>query len=121
MASAELPPPAYSATATTTTSGTSVPLTSSGDAALPAYSFPTSFKIGGRTTDGLLVNIPEIKAHLALLGAFTSLKEQVEASKDLIRDVPLSAERRWPYFVSLAAERCVKSFRGAFQASVLTC
>jgi hypothetical protein len=38
---------------------------------------PTNFTIGGQQTDGTLVTISRIKGHLALLNAFSALKQEV--------------------------------------------
>jgi hypothetical protein len=75
----------------------------------PAYTFPTSFKIGRKRTDCALVNTDQLKGHLALLRAFYGLRLQVEEGKDhrlpqSVRDTD-SAERRWAWFVGLAVER----------------
>lgn len=92
------PPPLYSATAPPTENVESQP---------PQYTFPTSFKVGGVRTDGLLVSIPQIKGHLALLRAFGNLKSEVESCQNDILHMPLDKERRWAWFVGLSAERYV--------------
>ncbi|KAJ2921921.1 hypothetical protein H1R20_g15174, partial [Candolleomyces eurysporus] len=61
------------------------------DALLPQYTFPTKFKI---------------KGHLTLLNAFSNLKTEVEELGSVsIRDMPEDREKRWAWFVGLAAER----------------
>ena len=45
--------------------------------ALPTYTAPTNFSIGSQLTEPL-VNISQIKAHLALLHAFAELKNEVD-------------------------------------------
>ena len=44
----------------------------------PTYTAPTQFNIGVRRTSESLVNIYQLKGHLALLHAFAELKKQVE-------------------------------------------
>ncbi|KAJ2912588.1 hypothetical protein MD484_g7833, partial [Candolleomyces efflorescens] len=75
------------------------------DASLPGYTFPTRFKVGGVFTDGLLVNIEQIKGHLALLDAFSNLKTQVEGLELESSYMSKDPERRWAWFVGLAVER----------------
>lgn len=75
------------------------------DALLPEYTFPTRFKVGGAFTDGLLVNIEQIKGHLALLNAFSNLKTQVEGLALENSYMSRDPERRWAWFVGLAVER----------------
>lgn len=72
----------------------------------PEYTFPTRFEIGGRLTHDLLVDIPQIKGHLALLNVFADLKKEVEECDIPIPDMPFDKERRWAWFVGLAVERC---------------
>ncbi|RXW12207.1 hypothetical protein EST38_g13647 [Candolleomyces aberdarensis] len=94
--------PAY----TTTPQPGLTPENGGDDALLPQYTFPTRFKIGGVFTDGLLVNIDQIKGHLTLLNAFSNLKTEVEGlGSDSIHDMPEDPEKRWAWFVGLAAER----------------
>ncbi|KAJ2921925.1 hypothetical protein H1R20_g15172, partial [Candolleomyces eurysporus] len=94
--------PAYSVTA----QPAFTPAKGGGDALLPQYTFPTRFKIGVVFTDGLLVNIDQIKGHLALLNAFANLKAEVEdLPSGSIHDMPGDRERKWAWFVGLAAER----------------
>ena len=77
----------------------------SDDLLLPHYSFPKRFKVGRVFTDGLLVDIEQIKGHLALLNAFSNLKAQVEGLIPGIKDMPIDREKRWAWFVGLAVER----------------
>ena len=96
----ETVPPPYTST---TTSG--VP----SNAPPPSYTFPTSFTIGGTRTDSLLVNIPQVQGHLALLHAFAQLRTEIEVSEvsltGTIPDMPTDKEKRWAWFVALAVER----------------
>jgi hypothetical protein len=72
------------------------------------YVFPTSFKVGKVFTDEPLVNINQTKGHLALLNAFSNLKARVDGlSPGSIYNMPGNQEKRWAWFVGLAAERCV--------------
>lgn len=100
------PLPAYNAAPRTHGSGPSNPT-----AQPPDYTFPTRFEIGGSLTDGLLVDIPQIKGHLALLDAFANLKKEVEETDIPIPDMPFDKEKRWAWFVGLAVERCAGDMR----------
>ncbi|KAF6750994.1 hypothetical protein DFP72DRAFT_817051 [Ephemerocybe angulata] len=75
----------------------------------PKYTFPTSFTIGGRQTIKILVDVPEIKGHLALLHAFDALKREVRGwepeTQGGLETMPFDKEKRWAWFVGLAAER----------------
>ncbi|KAF6750970.1 hypothetical protein DFP72DRAFT_1172599 [Ephemerocybe angulata] len=75
----------------------------------PQYTFPTSFTIGGKETSKVLVDVPEMKGHLALLRAFEALKTEVCAwepeSQGGLQDMPFNDDKRWAWFVGLAAER----------------
>ncbi|KAJ2936089.1 hypothetical protein H1R20_g1003, partial [Candolleomyces eurysporus] len=93
--------PAYSGTA----GPVFTPANAGDDALLPEYTFPTKFKIGGVFTEGLLVNIEQIKGHLALLNAFSNLKNEVEGLTVDIKFMPKDLEKRWAWFVGLAVER----------------
>jgi hypothetical protein len=97
-ATSDLPPPAYKAEGTT-------PAPQNASDQPPQYTFPTSFRVGGKQTEGVFVTIGQIKGHLALLNAFANLKRIVEASQDPIPDMPADAEKRWAWFVNLASER----------------
>ena len=66
----------------------------------PAYTFPTSFSIGNKTTTGPLVNPEQLKGHLSLLRAFAALRSKIEATPS-----PVEVERRWALHVGLAVER----------------
>lgn len=97
----EAVPPPYTST---TTSG--LP----SNAPPPSYTFPTSFTIGGTRTDSLLVDIPHVQGHLALLHAFAQLRTEIEVSEvsltgTKIPDMPADKEKRWAWFVALAVER----------------
>jgi hypothetical protein len=74
----------------------------------PGYTFPTTFTIGNAKTGRPLVTPEQLKGHLGLLRLFYKLRETVEAGND-DRLPPwarqLEPERRWAWFVSLAAER----------------
>ena len=75
--------------------------------ALPTYTAPTNFSIGSQLTEPL-VNISQIKAHLALLHAFAELKNEVEGLQEgTIVQMPVDLSRRWPWFVGLAVQRSV--------------
>ncbi|TEB32128.1 hypothetical protein FA13DRAFT_285160 [Coprinellus micaceus] len=95
------PPPAYTPTPALGT----LPETGSDLDALPGYTFPSKFSVGGKLTDGPLVDIRSIKGHLALLSAFAELKEQVEGKAFDIPYVPEDKEAKWAWFVGMAAER----------------
>ncbi|KZV73874.1 hypothetical protein PENSPDRAFT_251450 [Peniophora sp. CONT] len=77
----------------------------------PAYQPPTTFLIGTHKLDSSLVQIKDLKLHLALLHAFAELRTQVEnQTGDAAAYFPqeaqqLSPERRWTWFVHLAVER----------------
>ena len=91
-------PPAYSTTDNTTV----------GPGPPPTYTAPTQFTIGSKLTPEPLVNISQIKAHLALLHAFAEFKKEVEGLKEgTIPQMPADLERRWAWFVSLAVQRSV--------------
>jgi hypothetical protein len=77
------------------------------DLLLPRYAFPTKFKVGRVFTDGLLVNIDQIKGHLALLDEFSILKAEVDGLDLGIQNIPDDREKRWTWFVGLAVERYV--------------
>ncbi|EIN11322.1 hypothetical protein PUNSTDRAFT_50377 [Punctularia strigosozonata HHB-11173 SS5] len=75
----------------------------------PSYHFPTAFTIGSKKLDNPLVDVPELKVHLDLLGAFYVLKNAVSSGVDERLPQPVRAlaepEQRWGWFVSLAVER----------------
>lgn len=74
----------------------------------PAYTFPTTFSIGAKKTDGPLVTVEQLKGHLALLRLFHNLREEIAAGKDgrlPAWTMELEDDRRWGWFVALAAER----------------
>ena len=75
----------------------------------PSYTAPTQFSIGSQLTPEPLVNISQIKAHLALLHAFAELKKEVAglSKKGTIAQMPGDLERRWAWFVALAVQRSV--------------
>jgi hypothetical protein len=74
----------------------------------PTYTAPTQFSIGSQITPEPLVNISQIKAHLALLHAFAKLKKEVEGLQEgTIPQMPADLERRWAWFVALAVHRSV--------------
>lgn len=94
----DLPPPAYKAEGTKPVSQDAVDQP-------PQYTFPTSFRIDGKQTEGVFVTLPQVKGHLALLNAFANLKRDVAGCQDTIPNMPTDAEKRWAWFVNLAAER----------------
>ena len=68
---------------------------------------PAQFLIGASYTEGPLVNIPEIKGHLALLRMFAELRNNVAGlGLDSAPSIPVETEERWSWFVGLAVERC---------------
>jgi hypothetical protein len=74
----------------------------------PTYTAPTRFSIGSHLTPEPLVNISQIKAHLALLHSFAEFKKEVEGLLEgTIPHMPADLERRWAWFVSLAVQRSV--------------
>ena len=92
----------------------------------PTYTAPTQFHIGSRLTPEPLVNISQIKAHLALLHAFSELKNEVEELQEgTIPQMPADLERRWAWFVTLAVRRSVLQVMccdpGNFHIYVLFC
>ncbi|KAJ7448314.1 hypothetical protein FB451DRAFT_1053890 [Mycena latifolia] len=72
----------------------------------PAYTFPSSFPIGGHTTPPF-VSTRQLKNHLVLLHAFAELKSKVEAmgSAQAPKHMPSDQAHRWAWFVGLAVER----------------
>ena len=74
----------------------------------PTYTAPTRFSIGSQLTPEPLVNISQIKAHLALLHAFAEFKKEVEGLQEgAIPQMPVDLERRWAWFIALAVQRSV--------------
>lgn len=77
----------------------------------PAYAstFPEYFQVGSTATTAF-VDVTQVKGHLALLGAFASLRTTVE---DLVQarhpvwlaQMPEEPERRWTWFAGRAVER----------------
>jgi hypothetical protein len=94
-------PPSYTAQPSANVQDSDVPP--------PAYTFPTTFRIGSLRTASPLVHTAQLKGHLALLHAFATLRSQVEGlseTDELKRaQMPASKERRWSWFVGLAVER----------------
>lgn len=77
----------------------------------PPYTFPATFTVGGKQTEGLFVTITPVKGHLALLHAFFKLKQDVMEWKADIPQMPVDAEKRWAWFVNVSVERSVASCR----------
>jgi hypothetical protein len=73
----------------------------------PTYTPPTNFKIGIKTTAQPLVSIQQIKGHLALLNAFSELRNSIEGAEISVPRVANDKEGKWAWFVGLAVERCV--------------
>ncbi|KAF8185116.1 hypothetical protein BJ912DRAFT_1060663 [Pholiota molesta] len=71
----------------------------------PTYTPPTNFKIGIRTTAEPLVSIQQIKGHLALLNAFSELRNSIEGAEISVPRVANDKEGKWAWFVGLAVER----------------
>ncbi|KAJ3481678.1 hypothetical protein NLI96_g7488 [Meripilus lineatus] len=70
--------------------------------------YPTSYTIGTTRLDAPLVDVGQLKAHLALLRAFKALKVKVDerSTEELPAVVnELDKEKRWAWFVGLAVER----------------
>ncbi|KAG6334620.1 hypothetical protein ID866_4472 [Astraeus odoratus] len=88
-----------SATVPATTSGTALPAVPK----KPPYTVPLSEKRSQLVTD------KQLEGHLALLRAFHSLRQTVQAGNDKFPAAAkkLDAEKRWTWFVSLAVERYV--------------
>ena len=89
----------------------------------PAYTFPTTFTIGTGKTQAPLVTPEQLKGHLGLLRLFYNLRETVEAGKD--ERLPdwareLEPERRWAWFVNLAAERYVGGLQRKYRDVLLS-
>ena len=101
------PPPPYNA---------AEPLRSSSSQregeAPPPYHAPTRYAIGESALSAPLVDIRQLKAHLALLRAFKSLKTNIQDKEPKELQLPpvvdeLDKEKRWAWFVGLAVERYV--------------
>ena len=74
----------------------------------PTYKALTQFSIGSQLTPEPLLNISQIKAHLALLHSFAEFRKEVEGLLEgTISHMPTDLERRWAWFVSLAVQRSV--------------
>lgn len=76
----------------------------------PAYAPPTSYKIGAHTFTDPLVQVQELKAHLALLRAFKDLRATVEKGEFEFAFWPQSVKELNPqqtraWFVGLAVDR----------------
>ncbi|CAL1714258.1 unnamed protein product [Somion occarium] len=76
----------------------------------PSYSAPKSYKIGSRTLGSPLVDINQLKAHLALLHAFKLLRADIQSKSAEELELPAVVDRlgeneRWAWFVGLALER----------------
>lgn len=78
----------------------------------PAYQIPHTYKIGAHilSPETAVVNITELKAHLALLRAFKDLRTNVEGKSPAELNLPVVVEsfdekKRWSWFVGLAVER----------------
>jgi len=97
------PPPAYNSP----TPGQQVDANNTEALPPPNYTPPTKFTVGSSTTTQPLVRVVEVKGHLALLHAFSELKNQVDALEVPVPHVPADKERKWAWFVALAVERCV--------------
>ena len=74
----------------------------------PAYTAPSSYRIGGQMLTSPLVTVPQLKAHLSLLRAFKQLRTVIDEGKDprlpeFTRS--MDALPRWAWFVGLAVER----------------
>ncbi|PPQ72246.1 hypothetical protein CVT24_002346 [Panaeolus cyanescens] len=96
-------PPAYSSgTSTSATSTSATPATSASSSTAAFH-----FTIGTKRTTGALVQLQEIKSHLALLHAFHELRTEVESDNHPLRGhgVPEDKEKRWGWVVALAVER----------------
>ena len=98
-----VPPPAYDSP----TPGQRVDANNKEALPPPNYTPPTKFGIGSSTTTQPLVSIVEVKGHLALLHAFSELKNQVDLLEVPVPHVPADKERKWTWFVALAVERRV--------------
>jgi len=97
------PPPAYNSP----TPGQQVDANNTEALPPPNYTPPTKFTVGSSTTTQPLVRVVEVKGHLALLHAFSELKNQVDALEVPVPHVPADKERKWAWFVALAVEWCV--------------
>lgn len=78
------------------------------DSSPPAYTALPEYRIGTSVLTKPLVEIEQLKAHLALLKAFRELRTSVErcapaALPELAR--ALTVSERWAWFVELAVER----------------
>ncbi|CAL1714287.1 unnamed protein product [Somion occarium] len=96
------PPPAYIATADAGNSQS--------DSPPPSYSAPKSYKIGSHTLGSPLVDVDQLKAHLALLHAFKLLRTDIQSKSAEELKLPrvvnlLDENKRWAWFVGLAVER----------------
>lgn len=74
----------------------------------PAYAFPNKFTISSHRTPSL-INLSQVKGHLALLQAFAELRLQVDNTSDPkewdLTYVPKDKERLWGWFVGMTVER----------------
>ncbi|QRV93168.1 hypothetical protein RhiJN_21186 [Ceratobasidium sp. AG-Ba] len=65
---------------------------------------PSAFKVGSKPLDPFeLVTIPEICAHLSLLGAFAKLKSQIKLQTG--PDVQTSPNELWATYLARAVDR----------------
>lgn len=79
------------------------------------------FTISGQKVTSPLVPLEQLRSHLRLLKMFASMKQKVEnpdSDPQLAQTIPplakaLTPEKRWEWFLELAAERCV-SVTGGF-------
>lgn len=84
--------------------------------------YPTSYTIGTTRLDAPLVDVGQLKAHLALLRAFKALKVKVDerSTEELPAVVnELDKEKRWAWFVGLAVERYVIRVRSMVPFRIL--
>ena len=98
-----LSPPPYNSVENGRQSGTELP---------PPYRAPVAYAIGDTVLHTPLINIGQLKAHLALLRAFKRLKTSIQDRSPDELHLPLEVheldkDKRWTWFVGLAVERCV--------------
>jgi hypothetical protein len=73
------------------------------------YAFPAKFTIGFRRTEPL-VDITQLKGHLALLNEFAEFRSLIDRLGELeantkLQETSESKDRRWAWFMGLAVER----------------
>ncbi|GBE89584.1 hypothetical protein SCP_1602470 [Sparassis crispa] len=72
----------------------------------PTCVAPTAYRIGGVTLEAPRVELDHLRAHLALLRTFKSLRTLIEDAAELgLQGLRMGTTARWAWFVGLAVER----------------